>query len=210
MPKRFRNAAFALPRVGADRRGLRIGLMGGSFNPAHSGHLRIARLALRLLALDEVWWLVSPQNPLKPTAGMAPFPRRFASATAAARHPRVRVRDIEPHLGTTYTADTVRELVARCPGTRFVWIMGADNLAGLDRWERWSQILDTVGVAVFDRPTYSRRALASRAARRYARWRVRDRKSRLLADLVPPAWVFLHTRLDPTSATRKRELGETA
>ena len=197
--------APALPRYGADLRGLKIGLMGGSFNPAHEGHLHVAQMALARLGLDEVWWLVSPQNPLKASDGMAPFSSRFAVAEALAkRHPKVRARDIELYMGTRFTADTVVELRRRCPGTRFVWIMGADNLAQFHRWERWSRILHAVPVAVFDRPSYSLRALSSRAAIRFARNRVPFAQSRCLVYRSPPAWVFLHTPLNALSATRIR------
>ncbi len=197
--------APALPRYGADGRGLKVGLMGGSFNPAHEGHLHVARMALAWLGLDEVWWLVSPQNPLKVRDGMAPFPSRFAAAESlASRHPRVRARDIELYMGTHFTADTVVELRRRCPGTRFVWIMGADNLAQFHRWERWSRILHAVPVAVFDRPSYSLKALSSRAALRFSRHRVPFSQSRCLAYRSPPAWVFLHTPLNALSATRIR------
>lgn len=196
--------APATARNGADRRAISVGLMGGSFNPAHDGHRHIAELALKHLALDEIWWLVSPQNPLKSRAGMAPFPERLASARALARHPRIRPSDVEMRLGTHFTADTLVELRRRCPRMRFVWIMGADNLIGFHRWERWSLILHTTVIAVFDRPTYSLRALASRVARRYARVRVPFRASRTLAAKRPPAWVFLHTPRHAASATRIR------
>lgn len=199
------SAAPAVPANGADRRRIVVGLMGGSFNPAHEGHLHVAEMAFRALGVDEVWWLVSPQNPLKPTAGMAPFAERVASARRMARHPRIRVRDLEPRLGTRFTADTLVELRRRCPRIRFVWIMGADNLVGFHRWERWSSIFHASAVAVFDRPSYSLKALASRAAHRFARFRVPFGVARTLAHRRLPAWVFLHTRRHPASATRIRE-----
>jgi len=197
--------APAYPRNGADRRGLRIGLMGGSFNPAHDGHRHIALLALRRLGLDEIWWLVSPQNPLKSRDGMAAFPDRFASALRVARHPRIRPTDVELRLGTHFTADTLVALRRRCPGTKFVWIMGADNLIDFHRWERASLILHSSVIAIFDRPTYSLKALASRTAKRFGRKRVSERRSRQLPGLRPPAWVFLHSRRHPASATRIRQ-----
>ncbi|NQW11584.1 MAG: nicotinate-nucleotide adenylyltransferase [Alphaproteobacteria bacterium] len=199
------SGAPATARNGADRRALSIGLMGGSFNPAHDGHRHVAELALKRLALDEVWWLVSPQNPLKPRGDMAPFAERLASARALARHPRIKPSDVETRLGTQFTADTLVELRRRCPHMRFVWIMGADNLIGFHRWERWSLILHTTVIAVFDRPSYSLRALASLVARRYAKARVPFRASRTLANRRPPAWVFLHTPRHSASATRIRE-----
>ena len=159
---------------------------------------------MQRLGLDEVWWLVSPQNPLKPVAGMAPFAERFAGATAAARHPRIRVSDLEPRLGTTYTADTIAKLVRRFPHHAFVWLMGADNLAQIDRWKDWQQIFHAVPVAVFARPSYSLKALAAKAARRFARARLPEAAAQGLATAEPPAWVFLHGPLSPVSATAIR------
>jgi nicotinate (nicotinamide) nucleotide adenylyltransferase/ribosome silencing factor RsfS/YbeB/iojap len=185
--------------------GRRIGLLGGSFNPAHAGHMHITREALKRLNLDEVWWLVSPQNPLKPVAGMAPFAERLAQAAAvAAADPRIRVTDIEAKLGTTYTADNLKMLRRRFSRAHFVWLMGGDNLAQIPYWKRWQDIFRTVPVAVFARPTTSLKALAGRAAHRFAGRRVPEACARRLAMLPPPAWVFFHTRLDPRSATRIR------
>ena len=171
----------------------------------HGGHLHISRLALRRLQLDEVWWLVSPQNPLKPSAGMAPFAERLAAAarvTAAER--RIRVSDIEGGLGSSYTADTIQALRRRFPRARFVWLMGGDNLAQLPYWKRWQNIVRSVPIAVFDRPGTALRALAGKAAHRFARARIPLTAARRLALMAPPAWVFFHTRLDPRSATRIR------
>ncbi len=184
----------------------RVGLLGGSFNPAHGGHLHISRLALRRLDLDEVWWLVSPQNPLKPAVGMAPFEERLRCAREiAAADRRIRVTDIEARLGpTTYTADTLKSLRRRFPRTRFVWLMGGDNLAQIPYWRRWPDIFRTVPIAVFARPGASSKALGGAAAHRFARARVPVTASRRLADMAPPAWVFFHTRLDPRSATQIR------
>jgi nicotinate-nucleotide adenylyltransferase len=184
----------------------RIGLLGGSFNPAHGGHLHLSLLALKHLDLDGVWWLVSPQNPLKPVAGMAPFAARLESARrVAAAHPRIFVSDLESRLGRSrYTADTLKALRARFPRLRFVWLMGADNLAQLRHWERWNEIFRTVPIAVFDRPSHSLKALADLAAKRFTRRRVRMCAARGLAEMSPPAWVFFHSRLDPRSATRIR------
>jgi nicotinate-nucleotide adenylyltransferase len=179
--------------------------LGGSFNPAHGGHLHISREALRRLDLDEVWWLVSPQNPLKPATGMAPFATRLAAAEAvAAADRRIRVSDVEARLGTSYTADTLRALRRRFPGARFVWLMGGDNLAQFPYWRRWRDIFRTVPIAVFDRPGTASRALAGVAAQRFAAARVPLSAARRLASLTPPVWVFFHTRLDPRSASRIR------
>ncbi len=180
-------------------------MLGGSFNPAHGGHLHISRLALRHLDLDEVWWLVSPQNPLKKTDGMAPFATRFASAEAAAKgERRIVVSDIEERLGTTYTADTLAQLRHRFPRTDFVWLMGGDNLAQIPRWQRWTEIFEHVPIAVFDRPATARRALAGPAAQRYARARISPDGARRLASRAAPAWVFFAARLDPRSASEIR------
>jgi len=151
-----------------------------------------------------VWWLVSPQNPLKPVRGMAPFDERLASAMAAARDPRIKATDIENRLGTRYTADTIAALKRRFPNTRFVWLMGADNLSQIRHWERWRDIFRAVPIAVFDRPTYCLGAISDLAARRFARRRVRPEAARNLADLAPPAWVFFPSRLDARSATQIR------
>ncbi|MEE8559903.1 MAG: nicotinate-nucleotide adenylyltransferase [Alphaproteobacteria bacterium] len=183
---------------------MRIGLLGGSFNPAHDGHRHISLLALELLRLDEVWWMVAPQNPLKPAADMAPFEARMESALNVARHPQFHVTDIEDKLGTRYTADTLTSLKARFPRTKFVWLMGADNLVEIVEWENWTAIFATVPIAIFARRSYSSRALAGTAAQRYARHRVHRRQASSLADRTPPAWVFLHTSLSAASATQIR------
>jgi nicotinate-nucleotide adenylyltransferase len=194
----------------------RIGLLGGSFNPAHEGHRDISLAALAYLDLDEVWWLVSPQNPLKPADGMASFAERMASAKAMAHHPRIRVTDLEQRLGTRYTADTLRKLVTRFPSYRFVWLMGADNLAQIASWRDWTKIFHLTPIAVFDRPTYTIKALNSLAARRFRRSRRREAALKTLAATPAPAWVFVHHRLNPISATQiraeraRRQAGRTA
>jgi nicotinate-nucleotide adenylyltransferase len=186
------------------RRGRAIGILGGSFNPAHGGHRHISLLALKRLGLDEVWWLVSPQNPLKPVAGMAPFAERLAGARQAARHPRIKATDLEAGLNTNFTAEMLIKLRQRMPRLRFVWLMGADNLAQVTAWRNWQQIFLTVVVAVLPRPTYCLRALAGKAAERFGRWRLPEMAGRLLLRRGPPAWVFLAGPLDPASATAIR------
>ncbi len=186
------------------RRGKRIGLLGGSFNPAHEGHLHISRQAFAKLRLDEVWWLVSPQNPLKSARGMAPLNIRIEGARAVARHPRIRVSAIETELGTTYTAETLTRLIERFPAHRFIWLMGADNLIQIPRWRDWREIFAAVPVAVFARPAYSLRALASVAARRFASARIPGNAAGALVDMCPPAWVFLRIRPSAASATAIR------
>ena len=180
-----------------------VGLLGGSFNPAHEGHLHIARQAIERLGLDEVWWLVSPGNPLKPVAGMAPLAERFASAAARAGR-AMRVTDIERDLGTRYTAEALPRLKARYPRLSFVWLMGADNLAQIPAWKDWSLIFHTVPVAVFARPHYLERALSGAASARFRDGRLPERAARSLARHRPPAWVFIHSRLVAASASAIR------
>jgi nicotinate-nucleotide adenylyltransferase len=203
------NRRFTRPRPLAERAwaGLRVGLLGGSFNPAHEGHRHLSLLALQLLDLDQVWWMVSPGNPLKPARGMAPFERRYESAKHMARHPRIIVTGIERELGTRYTADTLPALQARFPQTRFVWLMGADNLAQIHRWARWQTIFRTMPVAVFDRPPSRFYSLFSPAARRFARQRIDASHARRLAYFAPPAWAFFASRQNPLSATLLRKSG---
>ena len=189
----------------AASRGLRIGLLGGSFNPAHEGHLHISRLALDRLGLNAVWWLVSPQNPLKASADMADLPGRLKQAQAVASgEPRVVATDIERQLGTRYTIDTVHALQRRYPKARFVFVMGADLLAEMPKWKNWRALFKAIPIAVFARPPYSFRALSGKAARRFRAARINRARTASLADMRPPAWAFLRTRLHPQSATRIR------
>jgi len=185
--------------------GLRIGLLGGSFNPAHEAHLHISQVALRRLELHKILWLVSPQNPLKSTEDMAPFEERFASAKTMADHPNIHVSDVEQRLGTTYTADTLRELTRRHPGVHFVWLMGADNLANFHLWKNWTRIVETVPVAIIARPEFSHNAYHSALARRYGDVRLDPADAALLPQLAAPAWTFIQERLHPLSATKIRQ-----
>lgn len=191
-----------------DHRNRRIGLLGGSFNPAHAGHRYISVEALRRLGLDEVWWLVSPQNPLKSESGMASYGQRMAHAEKIAKHPRIRVSAIEAEMGTRYTADTLSMLVRRFPGARFVWLMGADNLVQISRWRDWSKIFNTVPIAVFARDSYDSRALSALAAHRFRAARLPASAVKVLADAVPPAWVYLRIRPHPAAATNLRQAGQ--
>lgn len=184
--------------------GLRVGLLGGSFNPAHEGHRAISVEALRRLRLDRVCWLVSPQNPLKPSDDMASFAERFASARRAARHPRVVVSDLEQRIGTRYTLDTL-EALQRDRRTQYIWLIGADNLAQLPRWRGWREVMRRVPVAVFDREPYSHRALAGRAARFYRYARRPEHAAASIARARPPAWVFLRFRRHKVSSTAIRQ-----
>ena len=182
----------------------RIGLLGGSFNPAHEGHRHVSLEALKRLDLDEVWWLVSPQNPLKSDDGMEPLPTRVARARQLARHPRIRVDAPELRLGTRYTLDTVRALRRLYPGAQFVWLMGADILPQLVHWLGWRDLFAAIPIAAFARPGWSYPALAAAAPRAFARYRLAAGRERRLASCEPPAWCFIPSRLDNHSATAIR------
>jgi nicotinate-nucleotide adenylyltransferase len=182
---------------------LRIGLLGGSFNPAHDGHLHLSLVALKRLGLDEVWWLVAPQNPLKSEQGMAPFDTRFASARAIAHHPRLRVLDIERALGTRYTIDTIAALQRRFPRLHFVWLMGSDNLDGFAHWRRWPALAERLPIAVITRPGSVLAPLRAKAAQRFARFRIAPTQDFATAPL--PAFTVLDGPRNPASATRIRE-----
>jgi nicotinate-nucleotide adenylyltransferase len=183
---------------------MRIGLLGGSFNPAHAGHLHVARLARRRLRLHQVWLMVSPGNVLKPQAGMAPFARRLASARALADGRRIVATGIEASLGTRYSFDTLRALLRRFPRARFVWIMGADILEQLPRWQRWREIARLVPFAIVPRGERNPRVLAGRAARALRAGRRPARAAPALPDARLPAWTFLTAPRHPASATAIR------
>ncbi|MDP4023067.1 nicotinate-nucleotide adenylyltransferase [Methylobacterium sp. NEAU 140] len=189
------------------RPGMRIGLYGGSFNPAHLGHRHVTETALRRLGLDRVWWLVSPGNPLKSHRALAPLAARCAGAEAVARHPRIAVTGFEAALGVRFTVQTLRYLVRRRPGVRFVWIMGADSLSTFHRWKGASEIAALVPIAVIDRPGSTMTPLSARTARRLARARVPEAEARTLPERQPPAWVFLHGPRSELSSTAIRAGG---
>lgn len=189
-------------------RGLRIGLLGGSFNPAHEGHVHASEVALKRLGLDYVWWLVSPQNPLKPVAGMAPLQQRIASAREmVGRHPRLRVSDLETQMATRYTIDTVRRLKDRFPQVHFVWLMGSDNLLAFHRWRDWQGLAKALPIAIVLRPGTVFAPLSARAARQFAM--SAPRPERMLATARPPALSILDAKRSDASATavRRQRLG---
>jgi len=191
-----------VPRLPPHPPGLRIGLLGGSFDPPHAGHLAISRIALRRLRLDRLWWLVTPGNPLK--EGPGPLEARLAACRALAKHPRIVVTGVEAQIRTRFTYDTLRQLRRRCPGVHFVWIMGADNLLSFHRWRHWRDIADLVPIAAIDRPGSTLKTEAARAAQalRKARWPERDAATLALAR--PPAFVVLHARRSTLSSTALR------
>jgi nicotinate-nucleotide adenylyltransferase len=184
--------------------GMRIGLLGGSFNPAHQGHVLATLTALRRLGLDRVWWMVTPGNPLKNNGGLPPVAARLAAARSLMRHPRVDVTGFEEQIGTRFSYDTLSYLRQRCPGVRFVWLMGADNLAGFHRWQRWREMADLAPIAVVDRPGSTLRACRAPAAVALARYRIDETDARLLPDLPPPAWLFVHGKRSDLSSTALR------
>lgn len=187
------------------RKGMVIGLLGGSFDPAHRGHVHITREALKRMGLDRVWWLVSPGNPLK-ARGPAPMADRMARARAVMRDPRVVVSDLEARLGSRFTAGTLERLQTIYPGVRFVWLMGADNLGQFHRWERWEDILRMVPVGVLARPGWGVRGRMSKAARIYGGHRV-DR-GEVLRLRAAPCWCFVNLPMDGSSSSAIRARGE--
>ena len=184
--------------------GMRVGLFGGSFNPAHDGHAHVAETALLRLRLDRVIWLVSPQNPLKPSGDTAPLAERMASARRFALGPAMIVSDAESRIGSRYTLDTLRILQARFPGVHFVWVMGADNLASFHRWRGWLQIMRSVPVAVVARPGSLSDSRTAPAARRFAHARASAAAGACLPGVEPPAWIYLPAPLNSASSTAIR------
>jgi nicotinate-nucleotide adenylyltransferase len=184
--------------------GMRIGLFGGTFDPAHAAHRAACLLAMERLGLDRVWWLVTPGNPLKDTRGLAPLAKRVAAARALAHHPRIDVTDLEAKLGTSYTYETIAYLLRRCAGVHFVWIMGADNLRSFHRWQRWRDIAQMVPIAVVDRLGPSLYATSSAAGQSLSRFRLPESAAMTLAEREPPAWIYLHGLKSPLSSTALR------
>jgi nicotinate-nucleotide adenylyltransferase len=185
--------------------GQRVGLMGGTFDPPHEGHAICARTALRRLRLDQLWWMVTPGNPLKSGRRMPSLEERMAASRCYAADPKIKVTGFEAALGSPYTDATVRFLRGRYPGVHFVWVMGADNLATFDRWQHWRDIARLLPIAVVDRPGWRLKALASPAAGLLARYRVPEASAALLPVLAPPAWALLSARLSEASSTALRD-----
>jgi nicotinate-nucleotide adenylyltransferase len=178
-----------LPAAGP---GQAIGLFGGSFNPPHAGHVHVSETALRRLKLDFVWWLVTPGNPLKDANELAPLANRMSAARDLLTDPRIKVTSIETDIGLNRTIDTLHWLIRRRPEARFVWIMGADNLASFHRWHGWREIAQLVPMAIIDRPGAGLQSRAGRAAQALSSSRIDEADAALLPRLAPPAWVFLH------------------
>ncbi len=191
-----------LPRV---EPGMRIGLYGGSFNPAHRGHLAVSLLARKRLQLDRVWWLVSPGNPLKDHTGLPGADQRARQAAELAAGHGIDITTFEEVIGTRYTVETIGFLRQRFPGVKFVWLMGADNLAGFHRWRGWRDIAAMIPIAVIDRPGWTVKAPLGKAATMLARSRLPEQMASTLADSSPPAWIFLHGPRTALSSTQLRQ-----
>ncbi len=194
----------ALVRLPSRATGLRIGLFGGTFNPPHEGHRLASLLALSRLGLDRVWWLVTPGNPLKDTDRLPPLATRMEAARAISNHPRIDITGFEAEIGSRYTIDTIRWLKLRRPDARFVWIMGADNLAGFHRWRGWRDIARLMPIAVIDRPASTLRSTQGQAGLFLAPYRLREHEARDLVNHPAPAFVFLHGPRSEESSTRLR------
>jgi nicotinate-nucleotide adenylyltransferase len=195
------------PKLPPHAPGMAIGLYGGSFNPPHEAHRKVAETALKRLGLDRVWMLVTPGNPLKAHDGLPPLDERIAAVRTLIRHPRIEATGVERDIGTSRTCQVLAYLKRRCPNVDFVWIMGADNLADLHRWGRWRRIMELAPVAVVDRPGAVFAPLSARAAQTYASRRIDETDAATLARTPAPAWVFLHGPRSPLSSSALRDRG---
>lgn len=185
-------------------KGMAVGLFGGSFNPPHAGHALVAETALRRLRLDQIWWMVTPGNPLKENSGLAPLARRIELSEACTNDPRVKVTAFEAHYRMRYTADTISFVQSRNHDVNFVWLMGADSLRDFHRWERWREIAQRVPIAVFDRPGSTLSFLSSTMAKAFAHARIDETDAPALARMAPPAWTFIHGPRSSLSSTELR------
>ncbi|OLP56212.1 nicotinic acid mononucleotide adenylyltransferase [Rhizobium rhizosphaerae] len=185
-------------------RGMVVGLFGGSFNPPHDGHQLVADIALRRLRLQQLWWMVTPGNPLKSRSDLAPLSERIGLSEALVHDPRIKVTAFEASFPASFTAQTIARIRARNPAVRFVWIMGADNLVSFDRWQRWREIVGSVPIAVIDRPGATLGYLSSKMARTFDYARVDEEDAATLAFRRAPAWTFIHGPRSPLSSTALR------
>jgi len=188
----------------ASGNGARIGLFGGSFNPPHEGHLNLCDLALKKLGLDQIWWIVTPGNPLKDHSNLKPLTERLAFCEAIIDHPKIKVTAFEATYKTRYTADTLRLVKRYRPCEKFIWLMGADNLASFHKWQDWREIVTMMPLAVIDRPGSTLSFRSAQAALFLAKYRVDEEDARLLASKKPPAWTFLHGPRNALSSTKLR------
>ncbi|MEL6947865.1 MAG: nicotinate-nucleotide adenylyltransferase [Pseudomonadota bacterium] len=190
--------------------GQRIGLFGGSFNPPHEGHLLVSELGLSRLKLDQIWWLVTPGNPLKDHSNLAPLARRLEACEALARHPAMKVTAVEAVLNSRYTADTLAKIASRFQANDFVWLMGADNLGQFHLWERWREIAGTFPIGVIDRPGSTLSLHSAQGAIALSRFRMDEDDAALLARQRPPAWTFIHGPRNSLSSTLLRSRAASA
>jgi nicotinate-nucleotide adenylyltransferase len=204
MNRSHRNDVAQAMRMPHVEPGMAVGLFGGSFNPPHRGHVLVTDTALRRLKLDQLWWMITPGNPLKDTAGLAGLAERLQWCRSLMRDPRVRFTTFEAARGSRYTEESLRFVQARNHGVHFVWIMGADNLAGFHRWQNWRSIAERVPIAVIDRPGSTLAYLSSKMAKTYDFARVDEDDAALLARMQPPAWTFIHGPRSPVSSTAIR------
>ncbi len=202
MPEAVAARYLRMPHV---ERRMQVGLFGGSFNPPHAGHALVAEIALRALALDQIWWMVTPGNPLKSGRALAPLSERVALSESVAQDPRIKVTAFEAAARVRYTADALALVRARNPGIDFVWIMGADNLAEFHRWQRWREIATTMPIAVIDRPGSTLAFLSSVFAKTFDHARIDERDAARLARMRPPAWTFIHGPRSSLSSTALRD-----
>ncbi len=186
---------------------LKIGLLGGSFNPAHAGHRLISTIAIKRLKLDYVWWIVTPGNPLKDNRALPSQETRMVEAQKIANHPRIKITGFESQINTRYSYNTIMYLKHHCPNIKFVWLMGADNLKSFHKWQNWRGIANEMPIAVIDRPNSTLKAISSKAAQNLQKYRIKEHKAPILAMLQAPAWVFLHGKRSSLSSTdlRKRK-----
>lgn len=198
------NVAAEYLRMPHVEKGMQVGLFGGSFNPPHAGHALVAEIALRALKLDQLWWIVTPGNPLKAGKPIAPLAERLKKSEAFAEDPRIKVTAFEASFNVRYTADTLALVQARNPGIDFVWVMGADNLAQFHRWQRWREIATTMPIAVIDRPGSTLALISSMMAKTFDYARVNERDAARLARLRAPAWTFIHGPRSSLSSTALR------
>ncbi|MCB1456127.1 MAG: nicotinate-nucleotide adenylyltransferase [Nitratireductor sp.] len=187
--------------------GMAIGLFGGSFNPPHEGHVHVSELALRRARLDRIWWIVTPGNPLKDHSELAPLTQRLDECAELARNPAFEITAFEARFNIRYTADTLAIVVRRFPKVRFVWIMGADNLAGFHRWQNWRRIASLMPILVIDRPGSTLSVRSAPAALALARYRIREAGAGVISSLRPPVWAFIHGPRNSLSSTAIRRSG---
>ena len=194
-----------IPKLPPHSKNLRIGLLGGSFNPAHSGHKLISTIALKRLKLDYVWWIVTPGNPLKDNRTLPSQNRRMQQAQTIASHPRIKITGFESQIQTRYTYGTITYIKRRCKNVKFIWLMGADNLKSFHHWQNWRNIANQVPIAIIDRPGTTLKSMQSRTAHSLKKFRIKESSAPVLPSLKAPAWIFLHGRRTDLSSTILRK-----